>query len=117
MSRATSGLAISFDSSAIRFSSSDISASIVSGARGLLIILTREDPLPDAVEDALSFRCRDPSGDEVRRASDRCPSSDLPDAVEADFMPRVDATADRDFDLSSSASPFTRAARQSWYPV
>src|SRR5712671_1663986 len=109
MSRATSGLAISFDSSAIRFSSSDISASIVSGALGLLIILTR-DLLTDAAEDALAFPRRDPSGDEDC-ASPVFPSSDSP-AAAADFSLRVDA-ADRDFDRSSSASPFTRAARQS----
>ena len=47
MSRATSGLAISAASSAIRFSSAAISASIVSGWRGFLMILTRAEPDSD----------------------------------------------------------------------
>ena len=41
MSRATSGSDIFFDKSAMRFSSSAISASMISGLRGFLMILTR----------------------------------------------------------------------------
>src|SRR5258708_24488107 len=45
MSRATSGSDIFFDRSAIRFSSSAISPSMISGRRGFLMILTREEPV------------------------------------------------------------------------
>src|SRR5437588_675233 len=43
MSEAISGLVMSFESSAMRFSSSVTSASMISGPRGFLMILTRLD--------------------------------------------------------------------------
>src|SRR5258706_2913028 len=114
MSRATSGLAISVDRSAIRFSSSDISASIASGARGLLIILTREDPLPDADEAALCFLRRDPSGDKDWPGF-VFPSRDLPsNAGGINFIPsRVDGSADISLDFPLLLPPFIRAVRPS----
>src|SRR5882672_6646377 len=48
MSRATSGLLISTDNSERRFSRADMSASTVSGSRGFLMTLTR-DELPAGV--------------------------------------------------------------------
>src|SRR6266403_1765625 len=107
MSRAISGLAISVDRSAMRFSSSDISASIVSGSRGFLMIFTRVDG-PAAAD----FRRRDPS------AVDDCPdlvffSLNPPANAGTDFKPsRVDAAADLRLDSSCCALPFDRAARQ-----
>ncbi len=69
---------------------------MVSGARGLLIILTREDPLADADEAALSFLRRDPSGDKDWPGF-VFPSRDLPsDAGGTNFIPsRVDGPADK----------------------
>src|SRR5258706_15400037 len=109
MSRAISGLAISVDRSAMRFSSSDISASIVLGSGGFLMIFTRFDG-PAAGAD---FRRRDPS------AVDDCPdlvffSLNPPANAGTDFKPsRVDAAADLRLDSSCCALSFDRAARQS----
>src|SRR5216684_2699417 len=73
MSRATSGSDIFFDRSAIRFSSSAISPSMISGRRGFLMILTREEPVdagadfplprrePFAIADRPDFRVGPPA--------------------------------------------------------
>src|SRR5436853_1469378 len=107
MSRATSGLAISDESSAIRFSSADISASIVSGWRGFLIILTRQDSLAGAADRNLLFRPGDPSAN-----PDCADLVFLPPrpTVNADFTPAFAVLADPACVSFSPPSPFNRAA-------
>src|SRR2546426_7707396 len=109
MSRATSGLDISAARSAIRFSNSVISASIVSGPRGFLMILTRDDAVTD-VEVDLPFLRFDPSADGDRAESIFSPCRPPATAVDTDFIPaRVDVIAD----CSSSLALLNRAACQS----
>src|ERR1700674_2874794 len=60
MSRATSGSDIFFDKSAMRFSSSAISVSMISGLRGFLMILTRDAPPADAACPAFPLPRFDP---------------------------------------------------------
>src|SRR5437867_13129408 len=64
MSRATSGFAISADRSAICFSSSAISVSMISESRGFLMTLTRLNASADA-DDANFLARLDPARDTV----------------------------------------------------
>src|SRR5438046_10391820 len=96
MSRATSGLVISDDNSAIRFSSWVISFSIISESRGFLTTLRRLDPSADADGDPCDDRVPD------RALPDRPTPAGLPGwgprgrvSESARFDPSADADADR----------------------
>src|SRR6266850_2175247 len=100
MSRATSGSDIFFDRSALRFSSSAISASIISGLRGFLMILTR-DARADAGPDFPLPR-REPS----------------PAADRADLRIEPPATADgTDFVSTPRGPPATPTCRVADLPA